>query len=145
MQTRRKDDGRGESEDKFGKNDPLGTPLLEHGLRLRVSRQMGLYPVAEPCSPEAVTDGVPEEVAAYVGQEDDQQYLKETQKAEVRLEDDPEAEECRDIAEEDRRQVDDKIDHRKALSQKKGQKQERIGHFLSISWRKNQATSPIFP
>ena len=105
---------------------------------------MGLYPVAESRPSEAVADGVPEEVAAHIGKEDDQEYFNEAQGAKVRLEDDPEAEECRNIAEEDRRQIDDEIDHRKALPQKKGQKQERIGHFLSISRGENQAISLFF-
>ncbi len=73
--------------------------------------QVVFYPIAEARVAEFSAERVPEHVAAEVGSEDHEDEQREAPRAEIGLRDDPKADERGDVAEEDCREIDNKISH----------------------------------
>lgn len=75
-----------------------------------------LDPAPELRVARRASQGIPKEVAGYIGKENRENKEWNAPHAEISLEDDPEACECGNVPKEDRRDVDNKISQKEVLA-----------------------------
>ena len=113
----------------------MAPSLLEGRLYLRVPRKVGFHPKAEPGVAERPSEGVPKKIAGHVGEKDGKHEAKDADRAEVYFKNNPETDESRDVTEEYCSDVDYEISRERVLSDELRDREYRIVHLMSISFR----------